>query len=84
VWPRTLKGKRTVLYTIIVLNTFLIFLDLFVLSDNAAALVSFLTCVVSWMGILALDRLEKLEAQREISIKRHLDDSDNSENNEKE
>jgi len=73
-----------VLYTIIVLNTFLLFLDLFMISDETGAYISLLTCAVCWLGILALDRLEDLEAQRENSIKRHLDDSDNSENNEKE
>jgi hypothetical protein len=84
VWPRTLKGKRTVLYTIIVLNTFLLFLDLFVVSDETGAYISLLTCAVCWLGILALDRLEDLEAQRENSINRHPDDSDNNENSEKE
>jgi hypothetical protein len=75
-WPRTVQAKKRLLYFIIWINTFLIFLDLFVLMDGPGALIAFLTCAISWLGILALDRLEELEAQSKSKRLRHQDESD--------
>lgn len=81
-WPRTPSEKRSLLHLIIGVNTLLIFLNLFVLSDSSGTIVSFLTCVVAWMGVLAIDRLEELEARSKSKSDSHhqIDANSNNDN----
>ena len=83
-WPRTPSEKRSLLHLIIGVNTLLIFLNLFDLSDLTGAIVNFLNCVVAWMGVLAIDRLEELVARSKSKSDSHRQIDDSNSDNTKE
>jgi len=56
-----LKRKRNFLYLSVAVNTCFMLFGLFALSDLLLALISFSSCVICWVAILAFDREIELQ-----------------------